>query len=102
MLHLKSSGAHAAARNEKLRISKSDLVQVVADTFDANIASTNDIKSDYASAILLTQPQQLHGKETIAEGNTIKCLNKSEMHTLISFVAAVGTLMTYTGLEPIM
>ena len=37
----KSSTANAAARNKELRISKSDagLVQVVADSFDANIAS---------------------------------------------------------------
>ena len=41
VLRFKSSAAHAAARNkETLRISKSDagLVQVVADSFDANIA----------------------------------------------------------------
>ena len=41
VLRVKSSAAHAAARNkETLRISKSDagLVQVVADSFDANIA----------------------------------------------------------------
>ena len=41
VLCVKSSAAHAAARNkETLRISKSDaeLAQVVADSFDANIA----------------------------------------------------------------
>ena len=41
VLRFKSSAAHAAARNkDKLRMSKSEagLVQVVAESFDANIA----------------------------------------------------------------
>ena len=82
VLRFKSSAAYAAARNkEKLGISKSDagLVQVVADNFDATIASPNGIKSTHALAILLTQPQQFHDEENIAEGNTIKRLKKSEM-----------------------
>ena len=55
VLRFKSSPAHAAARNkEKLRISKSDagLVQVVADSFDANIAHPSYTATTASKAIM--------------------------------------------------
>lgn len=57
VLRFKSSAAHAASKDiGKLLISSEmlELVQVVADNFDANIASANGIKSAHALAPLVT------------------------------------------------
>lgn len=80
VLRFKSSAAHAASKDiGKLGISSEmlELVQVLADSFDANIASANGIKSTHALALLVTQPQP-DGQTTSQEEHKIRRLKKRQ------------------------
>ena len=60
VLRFKAAAASAARKPSKLRRIKdgaSKLVQAVADNFDANISSTNGLRSTHVLALLITQVQ---------------------------------------------
>ena len=83
VLQFKKSVAHAASREKHLQglmDSKVGLVQTVADNFDANIASSNGLKSTHSLALLLTQLQDF--KEDgiqVSDNPTIRRLWKEEL-----------------------
>ena len=60
VLCFKSSATHAAAKTREnigISFTGGDLIQTVADNYDANISPPNSLKSTHSLAILLTQPQ---------------------------------------------
>lgn len=65
VLRFRKSAAHATSQEKHLQGLMQDLIQAVADDFDANISSPNGLKSTHSFAFLFTQLQNILKMKTV-------------------------------------